>query len=250
MMGRGDATELFVQPAAGDSGTALGAATYVAARTRRHAPADATRVSRPVFTKEECLGALRDIAAPLDWVQLDDAPGEAARCSRTANRWRGSRAEWNSTACARRAQYTGSPSVAGMADLINAQIKFSERWRPFCPSSVLDRVARQIFKRASDAVHDHHVRRGGTLEIAHSRSGAWDGTARVQVVDQATNPRYYMLLEQLGTAYRQRGGVEHVAQWARRTDRVHAGRCTRRCSSPARHPEYLVMEDLLVTKRR
>jgi carbamoyltransferase len=37
----------------------------------------------------------------------------------------------------------GCPSVAGVADRINAQIKFRERWRPFCPS-MLDTVGPQM----------------------------------------------------------------------------------------------------------
>ena len=39
----------------------------------------------------------------------------------------------------------GCPSIAGVADRINHQIKFRERWRPFCPS-MLDTVAPQMIK--------------------------------------------------------------------------------------------------------
>ena len=37
----------------------------------------------------------------------------------------------------------GCPSAPGVADRINEQIKFRERWRPFCPS-MLDRVGPQM----------------------------------------------------------------------------------------------------------
>src|SRR5699024_11439807 len=39
----------------------------------------------------------------------------------------------------------GCPSVPGVSDRINEQIKYRERWRPFCPS-MLDTVAPQMLK--------------------------------------------------------------------------------------------------------
>ncbi|WP_303244575.1 carbamoyltransferase C-terminal domain-containing protein, partial [Salmonella enterica] len=39
----------------------------------------------------------------------------------------------------------GCPSATGVADRINEQIKFRERWRPFCPS-MLDTVGPQMIK--------------------------------------------------------------------------------------------------------
>ena len=91
----------------------------------------------------------------------------------------------------------GCPSVPGIADRINEQIKFRERWRPFCPS-VLDRVAADIIQT------DHPA---PFMTITFDVNEAWkpripevvheDGTARVQIVTRAANPRYYALIEHL-----------------------------------------------------
>ena len=91
----------------------------------------------------------------------------------------------------------GDPSRPGIADRINAQIKYRERWRPFCPS-ILDRAAEEILQTRHPApymtfafkVAEHWKER--IPEVVHM-----DGTARAQVVTQATNPRYYALIEEL-----------------------------------------------------
>ena len=173
LVARGDVKELFVQPAAGDSGTALGAATYVAAQRGDKAHAHAARVSRSVVHQRRVPEGAARHTAPLDWAQLEDAPREAARLLADGNpvAWFQGRMEFGPRALGARS-ILGCPSVAGIADRINAQIKFRERWRPFCPS-VLDRVAPQIIQsQHPGAVHDDHVRRGGKLEGAHPRSRA------------------------------------------------------------------------------
>ncbi len=55
LIARGDVKELFVQPAAGDSGTALGAATYVAAERGEKLSRMRHAYLGPSFTNEECL---------------------------------------------------------------------------------------------------------------------------------------------------------------------------------------------------
>jgi carbamoyltransferase len=91
----------------------------------------------------------------------------------------------------------GCPSVKGVADRINEQIKYRERWRPFCPS-ILDRVAPEILQTEHPApymtftfeVNPEWKER--IPEVVHE-----DGTSRAQVVEKATNPRYYELIEEL-----------------------------------------------------
>ena len=91
----------------------------------------------------------------------------------------------------------GDPSHSGVADTINAQIKYRERWRPFCPS-MLDRVA------ADNLQTDHPA---PYMTFAFTVAESWkvripevvheDGTARAQIVERETNSRYYALLEEL-----------------------------------------------------
>lgn len=190
--------ELFVQPAAGDSGTSLGAATYVAA-------ARGDRLSRmnhaylgPAFDNAACRKVLEQSARPLAFRKLDDVPAETAAILAAGQpvAWFQGRMEFGPRALGARS-ILGCPSAPGIADRINEQIKFRERWRPFCPS-VLDRVAADIIQT------DHPA---PFMTITFDVNEAWksripevvheDGTARVQVVTRAESPRYYALIEQL-----------------------------------------------------
>ncbi len=249
LIARADVKELFVQPAAGDAGTALGAATYVAAQRGERLSRMRHAYLGPSFTNEECLRALRDVATPLEWVRLDDTPREAARLLADGNpvAWFQGRMEFGPRALGARS-ILGCPSVAGIADRINAQIKFRERWRPFCPS-VLDRVAPQIIQSQHPAPF---------MTITFDVAESWkhripevvhrDGTARVQVVDQATNARYYALLEQLelltGNA------VVLNTSLNRQGEPIVCTPADALAMFIGCDLEYLVMEDLLVTKRR
>jgi len=138
--------ELFVQPAAGDSGTSLGAATYVAA-------ARGEKLSRmnhvylgPEYGADECLASLEASEEPLHFRLLDDVPAETAEILAAGNpvAWFQGRMEFGPRALGGRS-ILGCPSAPGIADRINEQIKFRERWRPFCPS-VLDTVAAYIIQ--------------------------------------------------------------------------------------------------------
>jgi len=83
----------------------------------------------------------------------------------------------------------GNPASRGVADRINAQIKYRERWRPFCPS-MLDTVAPDILQSTHPTpymtftfdVAQHWKKR--IPEVVHE-----DGTARPQIVTAQSNPR-------------------------------------------------------------
>jgi len=248
IVARCDVKELFVQPAAGDAGTSLGAATYVAA-------ARGERLSRmrhayygPKYTNDDCVAAVRTCADALAWCVLDDVPRRTAALLAAGHpvAWFQGRMEFGPRALGARS-ILGCPSVAGIADRINAQIKFRERWRPFCPS-VLDRVAPEIVSSTHPAPF---------MTITFDVADAWrsripevvhrDGTARVQIVERDTNPRYYALLEQLealtgnavvlNTSLNRQG--EPIVCSPRDALAMFLGSDLR----------YLVLEDLLVTKR-
>ena len=247
LVARDDVKELFVQPAAGDAGTALGAATYVAA-----ARGDVlTRMQHaylgPQFTTQECERAVGAFAEPLAMRRLEDVPGETARLLAAGHpvAWFQGRMEFGPRALGARS-ILGCPSVAGIADRINAQIKFRERWRPFCPS-VLDRVAPEIIQSNQSApfmtitFDVAQAWRGRIPEVVHR-----DGTARVQVVERSTNPRYYALLEHLekltGNA------VVLNTSLNRQGEPIVCTPQDALAMFVGSDLQYLVLEDLLVTK--
>ena len=249
LVARADVQELFVHPAAGDSGTALGAATYVAAGRREKLSRMRHVYLGPAFSTEECLDALRAIGDSLECTRLDDVPRDTAQLLAAGNpvAWFQGRMEFGPRALGARS-ILGCPSVAGIADRINAQIKFRERWRPFCPS-VLDRVAPQI-------IQSHHP--APFMTITFDVAESWktrvpevvhrDGTARVQVVDEASNPRYYALLEHLETLTGD--AVVLNTSLNRQGEPIVCTPSDAFTMFVGSDLQYLVIEDLLVTKRR
>jgi carbamoyltransferase len=189
---------LFVQPAAGDSGTALGAATFVAAeRGERLMPMRHAYLG-PAYDDKAVDEAIAARGDALQSRRLQDTPRETAQLLADGHpvAWFQGRMEFGPRALGNRS-ILGCPSAPGIADRINEQIKFRERWRPFCPS-VLDRVAPEMVGTDHPAPYmtiTFQVRDGWrerVPEVVHE-----DGTARIQTVSKDTNARYYALIEAL-----------------------------------------------------
>ena len=190
--------ELFVQPAASDAGTAVGAASYVAHDMGDRIEKQEHVYLGPAFTTDECRRACEVHPEKPHFEAVDDAPHEAARLLAEGHpvAWFQGRMEFGPRALGNRS-ILGDPSRKGMADRINAQIKYRERWRPFCPS-ILDRAAEDILQTRHPAPY---------MTFAFTVAERWkaripevvhmDGTARAQVVSRDTNPRYYALIEEL-----------------------------------------------------
>jgi carbamoyltransferase len=186
--------EVFVQPAASDAGTALGAATYVAHKNgeqiqpMQHAylgpeytPAEIeTVLKKRCIEYEECR-SITDVVSDLL------AQGEVVA-------WFQGRMEFGPRALGNRS-ILGNPAFKGVADRINAQIKYRERWRPFCPS-ILDRSAREILQTGHPSPYMTFTFdvaekwKSKIPEVVHE-----DGTARPQIVSAQSNRRYYELIE-------------------------------------------------------
>ncbi len=239
--------ELFVQPAAGDSGTALGAATYVAARGGDRSSRLRHVYLGPAYDDDDCRDALEASGKRVRWRRLDDVPGETAALLAAGHpvAWFQGRMEFGPRALGARS-ILACPSTPGIADRINEQIKFRERWRPFCPS-LLDRIAPEVlgcdhpapFMTITFDVAESWKAR--IPEVVHQ-----DGTSRVQVVERSQNPRYYVLLERM-EALTGNGVVLNTSLNRRGEPMV--------CSPQDALDmffgcdlEYLVLEDYLVTK--
>ncbi|MCY3621492.1 MAG: carbamoyltransferase [Gammaproteobacteria bacterium] len=247
ILARDDVDELFVQPAAGDAGTALGAATFVASR--------AGDVLRPMthvhlgpgFSSRECREALEDLA-DVSVQELDDVPGRTAELLAAGHpvAWFQGRMEFGPRALGARS-ILGCPSIPGIAARINAEIKYRERWRPFCPS-LTDAVAADILGTShpapfmTTAFDVTEPWRSRIPEVVHI-----DGTARAQVVTRDTNPRYYALLERLGELT----GAPVVLNTSlnRRGEPIACSPADALDIFVGSDLGFLVMEDLLVTKK-
>ena len=206
----------------------------------------------PEFTSEECLHAIEhsNIAEPgkLAWTKLSDVVQQTADllAGGAPVAWFHGRMEFGPRALGGRS-ILGCPSSDGIADVINEQIKFRERWRPFCPS-MADTVAADVLQTDHDAPY---------MTITFDVNPAWkdripevvheDGTARAQVVRQHQSPRYYELL----MAMEQRTGNAVLLNTSlnRRGEPMVCSPQDALNMFVGCDLEYLVLEDWLVTKQ-
>ncbi|MFK8066917.1 MAG: carbamoyltransferase [Gammaproteobacteria bacterium] len=239
--------ELFVQPAASDAGTAIGAASYASEKAGVPVEKMEHVYLGPSYTTDECIKACEDYPEEVKFQRLENVTQQTAEILNDGNpvSWFQGRMEFGPRALGNRS-ILGSPDHSGVADRINAQIKYRERWRPFCPS-MLDRIAPEILQTDHPSpymtftfdVAENWKNR--IPEVVHE-----DGTARAQIVTRKTNPRYYSLLEEieklngnavlLNTSLNRRGEPMVCSP----TDALNM--------FYGSDLEYLVMEDILITK--
>lgn len=240
--------ELFVQPASGDNGTSLGAATFAANRAGETVHKMEHVYLGPKFSSEECVAACEAHPEKPIFTKVDDFPKKAAELLAAGNplAWFQGRMEFGPRSLGCRS-ILGDPSYPGVADRINAQIKYRERWRPFCPS-MLDKVAEDLLQTDHPAPY---------MTFTFDVNPAWndripevvheDGTARAQVVTRDTNPRYYELIEHLETL---RGSAVVLnTSLNRRGEPMICSPTDALNMFYGCDLEYLMLEDVLVTKK-
>ncbi|MBT0769628.1 hypothetical protein KIH74_11890 [Kineosporia sp. J2-2] len=197
--------EVWVQPAAGDAGTSLGAALQVSADGGEvPAPMPTAALGRS-WTDDELAAWLRRAAVP--FTTPPDLAGEVADvlARNGVIAWFDGRSEYGPRALGRRS-LIANPTVADNLERLN-DVKGREQFRPVAPMVLADR-APEIFS-------------GGPIPspymlFVHDVAPAWrdripavvhvDGTARIQTVDDATNPGIAGLLR----AFERRTGVPVV----------------------------------------
>ncbi|KAB7627334.1 carbamoyltransferase [Alkalilimnicola sp. S0819] len=239
--------ELFVQPASGDAGTSLGAATYAAMELGDTVAPMEHAYLGPAYSNEECIAACQAHPEQPAWERLENVPEAAAEILAGGNplAWFQGRMEFGPRALGNRS-ILGDPTHKGVADRINEQIKYRERWRPFCPS-MLDTVAPKML--GSDHPSPYMT---FTFEVAEDWKDKVpevvheDGTARAQVVTEQSNPRYYALLK----AFEARKGVGVLLNTSlnRRGEPMVCSPTDALNMFYGSDLQYLIMEDVLIRK--
>jgi carbamoyltransferase len=201
---RGPFRRIWVQPAAGDAGTALGAAIWIDARERGDG-------SRPYMMDHAYLGPSFDddeIEAFLKWSKLpygrlDDIAGQTAEILARDEviGWFQGRMEFGPRALGSRS-ILASPIHPDMQARLN-EIKDREDFRPVAPV-VLEEEASEWFVGAGVSpfmlfINDVRPDRADRIPaVRHT-----DGTARIQTVNRSQHPLYYDLIR----AFADRTGV-------------------------------------------
>ncbi|HUP00804.1 MAG TPA: carbamoyltransferase [Gemmatimonadota bacterium] len=213
LLREGPFERLWIQPAAGDAGGALGAALVAwhewAGAPRRPALGDAMAGGflGPSFPDEDVAAFLDRERVPYERVGYDDLPGRVAELLADGRivGWFQGRMEFGPRALGARS-ILADPRGRDVQRTVNLKIKFRESFRPFAPSVRVER-ARDYFDLDVPSPYMLLVApvRGASIEgegldrLRHVDSVVpavthVDGSARVQTVHEETNPLYYRLL--------------------------------------------------------
>jgi carbamoyltransferase len=199
--------EIFVQPAAGDDGTALGAAAFEAAASGEIRN---VRIPTPFYgpapSSGEIQAALLEFESRIEafgYETLQEACQEAARLVAGGHvvGWYRGRLEFGPRALGHRS-IIADPGRPEMRDRINAMVKMREAFRPFAPA-VTCREADRWFNVAPGTELPYMIitvdvrpeYRAELPAITHV-----NGSARVQTVSPNDNREFHHLLEAVGRA--------------------------------------------------
>ena len=215
---------VWIQPAAGDAGGALGVAQLIwhqllgHAKTKtQHTDHQSGSLLGPSFRNDEIQAVLDELGA--HYQRIDD-PLEHANVvvsqlmnEKVVGRFQG-RMEFGPRALGNRS-ILGDPRSAKMQSTMNLKIKFRESFRPFAPVVLADRAAEYFnipdgcespyMLCVFDVDEQHHVHNDGKasaqgLEQANQIRSQLpaithvDYSARVQTVDEIRNPDFHRLL--------------------------------------------------------
>jgi carbamoyltransferase len=189
--------EIFIQPAAYDAGTALGAAltVYVEKTGTRPDWRMEHAYWGPEFSNEEIEETLKAFQ-DLDYHRSDDVAAETARLLAEGKivGWFQGRSEVGPRALGNRS-ILADPSRREMKDRVNNQVKHREPWRPFAPSVLEESVGRYLDKPMPSPymILAFDTKREAQAEIVSAMHV--DATCRPQTVSRKTNPRYWQLIK-------------------------------------------------------
>ena len=222
LLREGPFEDLWVQPAAGDAGGALGAALFtwhqLLGNPRRAAPRDSQGGSLlgPRFDDDEIRRALDAAGAVYqrcgDEALLIDRIAELVEQEKVVGHFAG-RAEFGPRALGSRS-ILGDARSAGMQSVMNLKIKFRESFRPFAPAVLREDVGEYFEMRpgysspymlvVAPVREEHRLASGSTaggLEQRNDRRSTVpaithvDYSARVQTVDGDHHPRFRRIVE-------------------------------------------------------
>jgi len=215
--------DIWIQPAAGDAGGALGAALSVwyeyLGKSRKVTGFDLMEGAYlgPKFTNEEIVNYLEKVQAPYQQIEDEELLPQIAKLLASENvvGWFQGRMEFGPRALGGRS-ILGDPRSKKMQSLMNLKIKYRESFRPFAPAVKTEKASEwfdihcdspymllvaSIKKEKQLPVSIDQQRLFGIekLNVPHSTIPAVthvDYSARIQTVHPQTNPIFYKLLNE------------------------------------------------------
>ncbi len=227
----GSFENIWIQPAAGDAGGALGAALagYHQLENRPRLPINGHldhmqgAYLGPAFATDQSAAALKAAGAVFDVLDDDEvitATADALADGKAVG-WMQGRMEFGPRALGGRS-ILGDPRSPSMQKILNLKVKYRESFRPFAPSVLAEDVAdwfeldrpSPYMLLVADVVESRRRRMTAEeealfgidkLNVPRSEIPAVthvDYSARIQTVHEETNPRYWRLIQ----AFKQRTG--------------------------------------------
>ena len=221
--------DIWIQPAAGDAGAALGAALFV---WYQYLGNDRNADGKSDFQKGSLLGSeysnekiiefLKSVDAPYTLLKDDEMPERIADliAGEKVVGWFEGRMEFGPRALGARS-IIGDARSSKMQETMNLKIKFRESFRPFAPSILEERAAdyfeinvrspymllvapvkksrRRAMTNAEEklfGIDKLNVARSDIPAVTHV-----DYSARLQTIDSKTHPLYYRMLKKFDEKY-------------------------------------------------
>ena len=221
LLREGPFEELWIQPAAGDAGGALGCALATwheyLDQPRSCDTQDAMQGAYlgPAFTDAEARESLESVGAVYNTLEASELYSSVAELLAKGNvvGWFQGRMEFGPRALGARS-IIGDPRNIEMQSVMNLKIKYRESFRPFAPAVLAERIA-DYFEQAEDSpymllvanvremlrkqvsVEDDQLFGIDKLNVLRSELPAIthiDYSARIQSVHKETNPQFHALL--------------------------------------------------------
>ena len=197
--------EVYIQPAAGDDGTAVGAALYRAGLSKEVRNLRmAVPLLGPAYDDRRIVQAIEKYSGrlqPTHFDSLDRTCQEAAELIAAGRvvAWYRGRMEYGPRALGNRS-ILADPGHPEMRDRINAMVKMREAFRPFAPACSIEQ-AHQWFNVAPGTQMPYMItvvdvrpeHRASLPAITHV-----NGSARLQTVSEQDNPHFHHLLKAVG----------------------------------------------------
>jgi carbamoyltransferase len=197
--------QVYVQPAAGDDGAALGAALHRASVQgeiiNKRFPVPFLGPSHPASEIEEALKAFDGAIKVIRFGSIQQTCERAAKMMHEGKviAWHRGRMEYGPRALGNRS-ILADPSNPEMRDRVNAMVKKREAFRPFAPAVSIEQVDRwfDVAPMTSlpymiSTVNVREEFRATLPAVTHV-----DGSARVQTVAAEDNPAFHALLKAVG----------------------------------------------------
>ncbi len=194
---------IFIQPAAGDAGTALGAALQTAYEYGEKADFKMEHAYwGPEFSNGQIEKTLKE--SKLIYKKISSVTSYTARKLAQGKivGWFQGRSELGPRALGNRS-ILAHPGLQGMKDKINHFVKHREPWRPFAPSILHEEGDKYFENYCFHPFMILALKAKGIAKKQLSQTLHVDGTGRVQSVTRETNQKYYDLI----TAFKKITGI-------------------------------------------